>query len=123
MPNRSSEKPPRNPQSTQLSTPRTAADSSVRHVGRTLESDPEYYDQPSRELAPAAALISRSGNDLTATPDMRDGSERLPYTHIIGGSGQESLKTRLPGDTSSDPHTDLEPDNANAVQLRRERKK
>ena len=30
----------------------------------------------------------------------------------------EPLKTRLPGDTSSDPHTDVGPDNATSLQER-----
>jgi len=30
----------------------------------------------------------------------------------------EPLKTRLPGDTSSDPHTDVGPDNASNLQER-----
>jgi len=34
----------------------------------------------------------------------------------------EPLKTRLPGDTSSDPHTDVGPDNASTVQHRGESK-
>ena len=94
--------------------------SGVRHVGRTLESDPEYNEQPSRELAPAIGLISRGGNDLSATPDMRDSAERMAETVV--SSVPEPLKTRLPGDTRSDPHTDLGPDTAARVQYRGERK-
>ena len=36
------------------------------------------------------------------------------------GQTPEPLKTRLAGDTSSDPHTDVGPDNATTVQARRE---
>lgn len=93
----------------------------TRHVGKTLESDPEYNDQPGRELAPQAGLISRGGNDLTASPDMRAGSDPLNGKVIaITGDLVEPLKTRLPGDTSSDPHTDVGPDNATNLQHRGE---
>lgn len=98
-----------------------AAMPAVRHVGRTLESDPEYNEQPSRALAPEAGLISRGGNDLSATPEMGTGSDALKGT-VLGSTGErvERLKTRLPGDTSSDPHTDVGPDNATTMQHRGE---
>lgn len=98
-----------------------AAVQGVRHVGRTLESDPEYNEQPSRALAPAAGLLSRSGNDPSASPTMRAGS--FPENGLeLTDSGErvERLKTRLPGDTSSDPHTDVGADNATSVQHRGE---
>lgn len=97
--------------------------SGVRHVGKTLESDPEYNDMPSRAMAPEAGLIDRSGNDLTANPNIRAGSDQLAGTEIARAGTSEPLKTRLPGDTSSDPHTDLGPDNATTVQHRGEGKK
>jgi len=99
--------------------PKVAHESATRHVGRTLESDPEYYDQPARELAPAAGLIDPHGNDLTASPDMRDERQRVRDEFASG----ESLKTRLPGDTSSDPHTDLGPDHAGNVDTRKSKKR
>jgi len=98
-----------------------SAQSAVRHVGKTLESDPEYNERPSRELAPEIGLIDRSGNDITASPNMYAGSDPLIGTELSEtGSGLrvEPLKTRLAGDTSSDPHTDLGPDNATAVKRR-----
>jgi hypothetical protein len=98
-------------------------DSARHHVGRTLESDPEYNDQPARELAPQAGLIDAHGNDLTASPDLRDGTQRARAEF----GGEEPLKTRLPGDTSSDPHTDLDTDlghdNATNVRASGERTK
>ncbi len=93
-------------------------DPAKHHVGRTLESDPEYNDQPGRELAPQAGLIDPHGNDLTASPDLRDATQRVRDEY----GSQEPLKTRLPGDTSSDPHTDLGADNATVVQRRGESK-
>ncbi|HEY3705436.1 MAG TPA: hypothetical protein VGL22_10275 [Terracidiphilus sp.] len=100
-----------------------SAGSAVRHVGKTLESDPEYNDRPSRELAPEIGLIDPHGNDITASPNMYAGSDPLVGTELSEtGSGLrvEPLKTRLPGDTSSDPHTDLGPDNATNLQHRGE---
>jgi hypothetical protein len=97
--------------------------SAVRHVGKTLESDPEYNDRPSRELAPQIGLIDPHGNDISASPNMHAGSDPLVGTELSEtGSGirVEPLKTRLPGDTSSDPHTDVGPDNATSVQRRGE---
>lgn len=97
--------------------------SAVRHVGKTLESDPEYNDRPSRELAPEIGLIDPHGNDISASPNMYAGSDPLVGTELSEtGSGLrvEPLKTRLPGDTSSDPHTDVGPDNATSVQRRGE---
>jgi hypothetical protein len=81
-------------------------DPAKHHVGRTLESDPEYNEQPARELAPQAGLIDVHGNDLTASPDLRDSVQRARAEF----GREEPLKTRLPGDTSSDPHTDLDTD-------------
>jgi hypothetical protein len=97
--------------------------SAVRHVGKTLESDPEYNDRPSRELAPEIGLIDPHGNDISASPNMYAGSDPLVGTELSEtGSGLrvEPLKTRLPGDTSSDPHTDVGPDNATNLQHRGE---
>jgi hypothetical protein len=93
-------------------------DPAKHHVGRTLESDPEYNEQPGRELAPQAGLIDPHGNDLTASPDLRDATQRVRDEY----GPQEPLKTRLPGDTSSDPHTDFGADNATVVQHRGETK-
>jgi hypothetical protein len=98
-----------------------AGTSGVRHVGKTLESDPEYNERPERAQAPERGLIDRSGNDLTASPQMYAGSDPLVGTELSEtGSGLmvEPLKTRLPGDTSSDPHTDVGPDNATNLQNR-----
>lgn len=95
----------------------------IRHIGPTLESDPEYLDAigsgaptPEAEIAEDAA---RAAPDVRSL--MREGVDPI--------SGQqrdlirpEPLKTRLPGDTSSDPHTDVGPDNATNLQHRGERR-
>lgn len=78
----------------------------VRHVGRTLESVEERAfvpkaDQLSPEDQAAAEdelniyTLSESGGEK---PELKKGAEPEP------------LKTRLPGDSSSDPHTDVETD-------------
>lgn len=52
---------------------------------------------------------------------MRAGSDPLLGNDVsVRGGRPEPLKTRLPGDTSSDPHTDVGPDNATTVQHRGE---
>lgn len=98
--------------------------SAVRHVGKTLESDPEYNELPQRADAPELQMSSAGGTDISATPNMSAGSDPLEGTGRITGPGTdqrtEPLKTRLPGDTSSDPHTDVGPDNAATVQHRGE---
>jgi hypothetical protein len=99
------------------------SNSATRHVGKTLESDPEYNENPARAQAPQRGLIDPHGNDITASPDMHAGSDPLLGTELSEtGSGLrvEPLKTRLPGDTSSDPHTDVGPDNATNLQHRGE---
>ncbi len=101
----------------------------LRHVGRTLESDPNYLenDQPDGDLtpeaqiakvgAPADSTMSRGATDLSADVSSTDDAAKARS----GRNAQpEPLKTRLPGDTSSDPHTDLGPDNATTVQHRGE---
>ncbi|HUA92977.1 MAG TPA: hypothetical protein VL991_10435 [Terracidiphilus sp.] len=98
----------------------------IRHVGPTLESDPEYlealhsgYSTPEAQIAAEAA---RTEPDLH---DLSDADEEIDL--LSGREGDierpEPLKTRLPGDTSSDPHTDVGPGNAATVQKRGERKR
>lgn len=88
----------------------------VRHVGRTLESDPRYD-----------AVLERGGSSPEAqvAADLREAQEAGTAYETNAGQpidpGQpEPLKTRLPGHTSSDPHTDVGPDNATTVQNRGE---
>jgi hypothetical protein len=93
----------------------------IRHVGKTLESEPGYLERENPEgLTPEAQIAAQAGN---AEPPIREIAE----AEVDPISGQvrridipERLKTRLPGDTSSDPHTDVGPDNAATVQRRGE---
>lgn len=98
--------------------------SAVRHVGKTLESDPEYNELPERADAPEFQMGSAGGTDLSANPDMSAAGFSIEGVDRIDGPGaergSEPLKTHLAGDTSSDPHTDLGPDNATTVQKRGE---
>ncbi len=107
----------------------TSTTPALRHVGRTLESDPNYFANeiegegltPEAQIAnvgaPPDTTMGRGATDLSADVSSTDDLSRARAAN----SGPEPLKTRLPGDTSSDPHTDLGPDNATTVQHRGER--
>jgi hypothetical protein len=86
----------------------------VPHVGRTLEQEGIF--------APDVAGTSPEGQ-IAAEAGTSEVSFGLAPEDDIGESPRspEPLKTRLPGDTSSDPHTDLGEDNASAVQQRKTR--
>ncbi len=104
----------------------------TRHVGPTLESEPGYFERvraggstgfssPEEQIAAEGTSPEVSatgdGTDLAATIS---GSYDASSTEPSRDREPEALKTRLPGDTSSDPHTDLGPDNATSVQRRGE---
>jgi hypothetical protein len=105
----------------------------LRHVGPTLESEPGYFDRTrdagSNGFSTPEEQIAREGT----SPEPRHGGDATDlaatvtgaYDASSSGPGRnqqpEPLKTRLPGDTSSDPHTDLGPDNATTVRRRGER--
>lgn len=77
----------------------------LRHVGPTLEADNQFV--PSGEL-PENQIANEAGDeavDVSETP-------RDPLDREAEAMGAERLKTRLPGDKDSDPHTDLGGDNA-----------
>ena len=92
-----------------------AAGPAIRHVGPTLESDPKYLRNAADSIeltpeaqianigAPADTTMGRGATDLSADVSSTDDIAKAR----AGGRGPEPLKTRLPGDTSSDPHTDL----------------
>src|SRR3954447_12065604 len=104
----------------------------IRHVGRTLESDETYADTeqiaggltPEAQIgtigAPPESTMGRGATDLSADVSSTDDAAKA---RIGRNAEPEALKTRLPGDTSSDPHTDLGPDNATTVQHRGEGQK
>lgn len=78
----------------------------IRHVGPTLEQDERYLTIERNEL-PENIIAEQGLIEATANPD--------PYEREAEAMGAEPLRTRLPGDTSSDPHTDVGPDNATTL--------
>jgi hypothetical protein len=77
----------------------------VRHVGPTLESEGVFV--PTGELP--ENRIENEG--MTEKVNVRAATEDA-YDREAEAMGAERLRTRLPGDRSSDQHTDLGPDNA-----------
>jgi hypothetical protein len=95
----------------------------TRHVGPTLESEPGYFDRERPGTITPEAQIAAEG--ATAGPNSGAVEERRydPVTGLLDNDQEpEPLITRLPGDTSSDPHTDLGPDNAANLQSRRDKR-
>jgi hypothetical protein len=71
----------------------------IRHVGPTLEAEGVFL--PTGEL-----LENRIENEqLTDRPTLGEAPEDQ-YDREAEALGAEPLRTRLPGDTSSDPRTD-----------------
>ena len=85
--------------------PQAQQQDAIRHVGKTLESEGIYM--PTGEL-PENRIemegMTEAVDDNAVTDDQ--------YDREANAMGAERLRTRLPGDTSSDPHTDEGPDNA-----------
>lgn len=74
----------------------------VRHVGRTLESEEgRVYVPKASQLSPQEQAAAEPELNVETVAD--SGELRKP-------PDSEPLKTRLPDDTSSDPHTDVETD-------------
>lgn len=87
----------------------------VRHVGPTLESEGKYDDILGTELpTPESQIANDAEADSLTIRTVQEDRQRLSERSI----DPETLKTRLPGDTSSDPHTDVGPDNATTAQAR-----
>jgi hypothetical protein len=88
--------------------PNAQRQDAVRHVGKTLESEGVFV--PSDELP--ENRIEMEG--MTDAVDMNTVTDD-PYDREANAMGAERLRTRLPGDTSSDPHTDEGADNATTL--------
>ena|ERR1700683_674834 len=88
----------------------------IRHVGPTLEAEGTFL--PTGELP--ENRIERE--QLVDAADVRAITEDQ-YDREADALGAEPLITRLPGDTSSDPHTDSVPDNATTLDTDRERRR
>src|SRR5579875_3786312 len=81
----------------------------VRHVGKTLEAEGVFLptgELPENTIA-EQGLVEDTHNLGAVTAD--------PYDQEAEAMGAEPLRTRLPGDTSSEPHTDVGPDNARTI--------
>lgn len=81
----------------------------IRHVGPTLESAETEEGQ----------ALSDAVNMLRDTEEKSSIYEPGPDAPRVK-TGVDPLVTRLPGDTSSEPHTDVGPDNATVIQHRGE---
>lgn len=80
---------------------------------RTFNQDDEYQQgtlqqDAQREETGSDGVAEGSGSASAGDPT--DDSSGSSFSALDGLT--EPLRTRLPGDTSSDPHTDLGPDNA-----------
>jgi len=76
----------------------------IRHVGPTLEAERIFL--PTGEL-PENRIEAEGLTDINIRAATED-----EYDREAEAMGAERLQTRLPGDTSSDPHTDTVADNA-----------
>lgn len=88
--------------------PEAVAVDAIRHVGPTLEAEGTFV--PTGEL-PENRIeqegLTEAGQSRTDATD--------EYDREAEAMGAEPLRTRLPGDQSSDPHTDVGPDNATTL--------
>jgi hypothetical protein len=77
----------------------------VRHVGPTLESEEAQTYVPARENASNEELAADAGLHIH-TVSQPDGGDRAVEREQSDAA--EPLRTHLAGDTSSDPHTDVD---------------
>lgn len=92
----------------------------IRHIGKTLESDPEYYAVASPGYSTPEAQIGAEAGPLDVDQRRMEEDDFDPLSGRTLEDRPEPLRTRLPGDTSSDPHTDVGPDNASNIQERQD---
>lgn len=90
----------------------------IRHIGKTLESDPEYYAVATPGYSTPEAQIAAEAGPVDVDQRRMEEDDFDPLSGRTREDWSEPLKTRLPGDTSSDPHTDVGPDNASNLQER-----
>jgi hypothetical protein len=88
----------------------------IRHVGPTLEAEGTFL--------PTGGLPENriEREQLVDAADVRAITED-EYDREADALGAEPLLTRLPGDTSSDPHTDTVPDNPTTLDTDRKRRR
>jgi hypothetical protein len=90
----------------------------IRHIGKTLESDPEYYAVAPQGYSSPEAQIAAEAGPVDVDQRRMEEDDFDPLSGRTLEDRPEPLRTRLPGDTSSDPHTDVGPDNASNLQER-----
>lgn len=90
----------------------------IKHIGKTLESDPEYYAVATPGYSTPEAQIAAEAGPVDVDQRRMEEDDFDPLSGRTLEDRPEPLKTRLPGDTSSDPHTDVGPDNASNLQER-----
>jgi hypothetical protein len=90
----------------------------IRHIGKTLESDPEYYAIATPGYSTPEAQIAAEAGPVDVDQRRMEEDDFDPLSGRTLEDRPEPLKTRLPGDTSSNPHTDVGPDNASNLQER-----
>ena len=88
----------------------------IRHVGPTLEAEGIFL--PTGEL-PENRIENERLTDRATLSDL----SKDEYDREADAMGAEPLLTRLPGDTSSDPHTDSVPDNPTTMDTDHKRKR
>ena len=88
----------------------------IRHIGKTLESDPEYYAIATPGYSTPEAQIAAEAGPVDVDQRRMEEDDFDPLSGRALEDRPEPLKTRLPGDTSSDPHTDVGPNNASNLQ-------
>jgi hypothetical protein len=99
-----------------------------RHVGRTLESEGNFDQRMGRAVPIRRAGGGSEGNETDnlevrrVPPDAEEGNAADAADAGRVSSLTPPLRTRLADDASSDPHTDVGPDDANTAQKRPERK-
>jgi hypothetical protein len=87
----------------------------IRHVGRTLEAEGIFL--PTGEL-PENRIENERLTDAATIGDLTEDE----FDREADALGAEPLLTRLPGDTSSDPHTDSVADNPTTMDPDRKRR-
>ncbi len=103
----------------------SSVNAATRHIGPTLESEGNFADVLGTELplnqspSSGAEQEGAGGLDLRTLAQDRADPDASAVGPNLPGNEPEPLKTRLPGDTSSDPHTDLGPDNATTAHGRK----
>jgi hypothetical protein len=92
----------------------------IHHIGKTLESDPEYYAVVAPGHSTPEAQIAAEAGPVDVDQRRMEEDDFDPLSGRVLEDRPEPLRTRLPGDTSSDPHTDIGPDNASNIQERQD---